>query len=87
MKNTVSEFNYSLSEKELKKVAKRYDAAGFYEWLIDNNVDYIVHDMNLTDPNEDYFNVSIPIDDGVCFDVLYCEGALDTATVSEYSEI
>jgi len=73
--------------KQIENVAKTSNASRFYKWLEANNIDYVVHDMCITDPNDGWFNVSIALSADYCFDVIYADGVLEEATVNEYSEI
>lgn len=79
--------NKKFTAKHIEKVAKSMDARSFYEWLETYNVDYVVHDMCITDPNDGWFNVSISLSEGWSFDVIYADGVLEEATANEYSEI
>jgi len=73
--------------KQIESVAKTCDARRFYKWLEANDIDYVVHDMCITDPNDGWFNISIVLSEGWSFDVIYADGVLEEATANEYSEI
>lgn len=72
---------------QIQKAANNNDARGFYRWLTTHNVDHVMYDVTLSDPNEEWMNVSVIEVPDVSVDITYVDGVLDAISVNELSEV
>lgn len=64
------------TKSDIKAIAAVKDAVGFERFCKDNNIEVTWLDVNLSNFNEDYYNVELP-EYNLC--LLFCDGKFEEA--------